>query len=258
MLRNHPCRVIVSWPKDQKIGYDDRPAAGRIIDSLNVHLAKANSATVNGVYWTEAGNLVIRIKTPDHAKALAGNFDQWRRQMLKGAQAARLDRKIHQVVIQGALIRDEHDQPLTADAIATHLTQATEIKLNDLAMPPRIVAKPDTLMTLNRAPILVPLRDETKASRLKEDLKCINCSGHHASTDLACPVWIKRRGTVKEGAKTPGGRAPKKWNAKASKQANSKDRTTSSQQTPRLNGYQRNTYRRAAKQGPKENEGDIG
>ncbi|CCA76203.1 hypothetical protein PIIN_10196 [Serendipita indica DSM 11827] len=168
MLRNHPCRVIVSWPKDQKIGYDDRPAAGRIIDSLNVHLAKANSATVNGVYWTEAGNLVIRIKTPDHAEALAGNFDQWRRQMLKGAQAARLDRKIHQVVIQGALIRDEHDQPLTADAIATHLTQATDIKLNDLAMPPRILAKPDTLMTLNRAPILVPLRDETKASRLKE------------------------------------------------------------------------------------------
>ena len=37
---------------------------------------------------------------------------------------------------------------------------------------------------------------------LHNNLKCINCNGNHASNDPGCPVWMKRRGLLKDAGPT--------------------------------------------------------
>ncbi|KAG8815352.1 hypothetical protein FRC19_001091 [Serendipita sp. 401] len=285
--RNDPKRVVVLWPKEGKIAFDNLEAAGRIIDKLNAHLATTETPRVVTGHWTEANNFIITAKSPENAKALVGNFQQWKNALPPGAAEARLDRKIHQVVIQAALVRDATNNLLTPNDIVNELTETADIKPTEHMMPPRVLAKLERLNEVVRAPILLSLSNENTANRIRKgivfryeskeirnytetariarcrrchelshttqkcanrarcelcgstehakanhppcdqctdnpegcthsNLNCVNCGNKHASTDPACPIWIKKRGMMKEPTANaiPGGRPPKTWNAK--------------------------------------------
>jgi hypothetical protein len=47
------------------------------------------------------------------------------------------------------------------------------------------------------------------------NLKCANCNGNHASNDLGCPVWLKRRGLLKDVGPTQQGPPPREQNRHA-------------------------------------------
>lgn len=317
-LRHHPRRVIVLM--EEKPPVHARPPANKVVNTINTKLQELGARfKTQSASWTDAGNLVLIVPTPDDANNMVAQFDRWSTSLPMKASLAQLDTKTHQVVIQRAYIRNDHDKPMTPAEIADELYSSNNIERKMLALPPRILVARNTLDNVEHGPIMVSFRNEADAIHYKtfgvffrgghcyvrdyvetrrinrclnchelthptrscsrkprcvhcsssehlsaehpeheckeceedeacphNNLKCINCNGNHASNNPGCPVWMKRRGLLKDAGPTrqrqpPGGRTSHTAKladiakpARASKKQNKKKETTPIQQDNEL------------------------
>ena len=282
-LRHHPRRVIIIM--EEKPPVHARPPANRMVNTINARLVELEAPVrAQSASWTDAGNLVLIVPTPNDAHEMVEAFDKWSNSLPMKASHAQLDTKTHQIVIQRAYIRNDLNKPMTSTEIAEELFNSNGIDRRQLALPPRILVARTTLDNVEHGPVMIAFKDEADAihyktygmffrgghcyvrdyvetrrinrclichelthptrscsrkprcvhcsstehisaehpkhecKECKEDercphnnLKCVNCGGNHASNDTGCPVWLKRRGLLRDVGPTqqrqpPGGR----------------------------------------------------
>ena len=95
---------------------------------------KAQSAS-----WTDTGNLVLIVPTPNNASTMVSGFESWSTCLPMKLSHAQLDTKFHQIVVQQAYIRNDHDKPMMSAEIAEELLNSNGIDGDMLALPPRLL-----------------------------------------------------------------------------------------------------------------------
>jgi hypothetical protein len=280
-LRHHPRRVIVIT--QEKPPVHARTPAIKFVSMINAKLQELNATfKVQSASWTDAGNLVFIVPTPDNATTMVTEFEKWTMCLPTKASHAQLDTKTHQIVIQRAYLRNPQDQPMTPTEIERELCNSNSFEENALALRPRILVARNALENTNYGPIMIAFRNEIDAEHYKtfgiffkgehcytrdyietkrinrclnchelthptrscnrrprcvhctstdhtsadhpkhdckecrndakcphNNLKCANCNGNHASNDPGCPVWLKRRGLLKDAGPTQRGPPPR-------------------------------------------------
>jgi hypothetical protein len=142
--------------------------ANRIVTKINERLHELEATfKVQSASWTDAGNLVLIVPTPEDATKMVEAFEEWTACLPTKASHAQLDTKTHQIVIQRAYLRNEHDEPMSSAEIEKELYDSNGIKGNSLALRPRILVTRSTLNNVNYGPIMIAFRNETDAEHYK-------------------------------------------------------------------------------------------
>ena len=256
-----------------------------MVNTINV-IMEVLEATfrVQSASWTDAGNLVLIVPTPNDTHEMAAGFEQWSSSLPMKASHAQLDSKAHQIVVQQAYLRNDLEKLMTSAEIEEELLNSNGINKKMLALPPRILVARTAIDSVDHGPIMIAFRNETDAIHYKtysvffrgghcyareyvetkrisrclnchklthptrscsrkprcihcsstdhmsadhpkyeckecekdkdcphNNLKCVNCGGNHASNNPGCPVWLKRRGLLRDAGpmqqrQPPGGR----------------------------------------------------
>ena len=282
-LRHHPRRVIVIM--EEKPPIHARTPANKIVTNINTRLQELGATfKVQSTSWTDAGNLVIIVPTPEDAAKMVTEFEGWAKSLPSKASHAQLDTKTHQVVIQRAYLRNDQDKLMTPTEIERELYESNGIDKETLALTPRLLVARNARENAEHGPIMVAFRNEVDAIQYKtfglffrgdhcyvrdyietkrinrclnchelthptrscsrrprcvhctstehtseehpkheckecekdtqcphNNFTCANCNGNHAANDPGCPVWLKRRGLLKDAGPSqqkqpPGGR----------------------------------------------------
>ena len=70
---------------------------------------------VQSASWTDAGNLVLIVPTPNDAHEMAAGFEQWSPSLPMKASHAQLDSKAHQIVVQRAYLRNDLEKLIVTE-----------------------------------------------------------------------------------------------------------------------------------------------
>ena len=282
-LRHHLRRVIVLM--EEKPPVHAQMPANKVVNNINAKLQEVGAPfKTQSASWTDAGNLVLIVPTPEDTSKMVIEFDKWSTSLPMKVSHAQLNTKTHQIVIQHAYLRNDLDILMTPTEIAEELYDSNGIDKQMLALPPHILVTRATLNNVDHSPIMIAFQNETDTMHYKtysvffrgghcyardyvetkrinrclnchelmhpthscshkprcihcsstehlsaehpkhdckeckkdetcphNNLRCINCNGNHASNDPGCPVWMKRRGLLKDAGPTkqkkpPGGR----------------------------------------------------
>ena len=145
-----------------------RPPANRMVNTINTKLEELEATfKTQSASWTDAGNLVLIVPTPDNAYEMVQGFDKWSTSLPLKASHAQLDTKTHQIVIQRAYIRNDLNEPMTSNEITEELFNSNGINRARLALPPRILVARATLDNVEHGPIMIAFKNETDAIHYK-------------------------------------------------------------------------------------------
>jgi hypothetical protein len=89
---------------------------------------------VQSASWTDTGNLVFIVPTPDNTTMMVTEFKKWIMCLPTKASHAQLDIKTHQIVIQRAYLHNDQDQPMTPTEIERELHNSNGIEEKALAL----------------------------------------------------------------------------------------------------------------------------
>ena len=102
-LRHHPRRVIVLM--EEKPPVHACTPANKMVSTINKKLQEIGAPfKTQSASWTDAGNLVLIVPTPEDANKMVAGFEEWSNSLPMKASHAQLDTKTHQIVIQQAYI----------------------------------------------------------------------------------------------------------------------------------------------------------
>ena len=80
---------------------------------------------------------------------------------------AQLDTKFHQIVVQQAYIRNDHDKPMTSAEIAEELLNSNGIDGDMLALPPCLLVARTAIDNVDHGPVMIAFCNEIDTIHFK-------------------------------------------------------------------------------------------
>ena len=140
----------------------------KIVSAINAKLHKLRATfKVQSVSWTDVGNLILIVLTPDDAARMVKEFESWMTCLPAKASHAQLNMKTHQIVIQHAYLCNDQDKPMSLAEIERELHDSNGIKKNTMALQPRILVTWNMLEYVTQGPIIVAFHNEMNTTHYK-------------------------------------------------------------------------------------------